>query len=485
MRERKTFLFQLIYLYLLLPFLIFLFGWVRWYIALPMAAVILVCAFRMMRRSPSLWVPELNRENLEKLIFITLIILLWVYLSGIGGFVYQNDDHIWRNAMFNVLVSEKWPVISTVELNGETATRGFTYYIGFWLPAAVVGKIFGLQAGYYFQAIWAALGILLFYYCICAVLKKISVWPLLVFIFFSGMDILGCYVLGMDLSALMPAAHLEWWTCFQFSSFTTQLFWVFNQALPAWLITMVLYLQKNNKYCIFLLALSMLCSTLPFVGLIPFAAYWMLSRKYEAAAEQRMCLKVWSKDTFTFENIVGGGLIGIISFLYLTGNVQGNGISFIHLNQGTRLLYLLFILLEMGIYWLFAYYYYKKEVLLYLILCWLCFCPLFDLGGDGNFCMRASIPALLLLYLYVIKVLRSSYRKKHYLVLGLLVVTLAAGAITPLHEIVRTISETNNRYLTGEQITAEPVRLEDVLTNRHESADVQDSIFFQYLAKNR
>lgn len=37
--------------------------------------------------------------------------------------------------------------------------RGLIYYIGYWLPAAVVGKVFGLTAGYYFQYVWAIIGI--------------------------------------------------------------------------------------------------------------------------------------------------------------------------------------------------------------------------------------------------------------------------------------------------------------------------------------
>lgn len=100
---------------------------------------------------------------------------------------------------------------------------------------------------------------------------------------FSGMDILGYYVTGIDMSTVAQSDHLEWWTKFQFSSITTQLFWVFNQCIPAWLVTILLFLQKSNKYMAVLLAAAMLNCTLPFVGLIPFAAYWVFSENMRLA----------------------------------------------------------------------------------------------------------------------------------------------------------------------------------------------------------
>lgn len=277
--KTKGIIQKLIYGYLLLPFLIFLLGWCKWYFALPIAIVVLFCGWRLMYNSKLWWEPEWSRKNLEKALFIILIAMLWVYFSGIGKLVYQNDDHIWRNALFNTLVSEPWPVVGKVDMGGILDERGLTYYIGFWMPCAIIGKLFGLKAGYYFQAAWATLGLLFVYYCICVYRKKLDIWPFGIFVFFSGLDIVGCYFLGYDLSTLSFGMHLEWWAGFQFSSFTTQLFWVFNQALPAWLFMMVLLLQKENRFQAFLLALSMLNCTLPFIGMLPFVLYLVFANR--------------------------------------------------------------------------------------------------------------------------------------------------------------------------------------------------------------
>ena len=100
-------------------------------------------------------------------------------------------------------------------------TKGLIYYIGFWMPAAAVGKLFGLTTGYCFQAVWAVIGIFLVYMLISSILKEIKIWPLLVMIFFSGMDILGYFLVNGGFENLHPADHLEWWCNFQFSSMTT------------------------------------------------------------------------------------------------------------------------------------------------------------------------------------------------------------------------------------------------------------------------
>ena len=219
LNRKSAILVKFAYVVIMLPFLIFVLGWIKWYYSIPMAVILLFCFFRMCKEAPELWVPDLNKENLLKILFIIGIILLWVYFSGIGKFVFQNHDHFERNAIFNVLVEYKWPVINTqiipdisaVENTfSNTSRTSLMYYIGYWLPSAVVGKLLGIRIGYYAQAAWGALLIILVYYFICTRFKKILIWPLVVMIFFSGLDIVGHYLTGTDLHTLDSSMHLEW-----------------------------------------------------------------------------------------------------------------------------------------------------------------------------------------------------------------------------------------------------------------------------------
>ena len=63
------------------------------------------------------------------------------------------------------------------------------------------------------------------------------------------MDIVGLLLTGNPSvieTRLCEKIHIEWWARFyQFSSFTTQLFWVFNQAVPAWIATLLVLSTKR------------------------------------------------------------------------------------------------------------------------------------------------------------------------------------------------------------------------------------------------
>ena len=479
---------SLIFLYLLLPFLLFLAGWCRWYIALPGIALLIFAFVRMCREQAKweLWQPEWNRENLKKIAIITAIIIGWVYLSGIGTLVYQNSDHDCRNAIFEMLVEKNWPVKGNISIDGITSTRGLIYYIAFWLPAAFVGKHTSLEFGYFFQILWAVLGILGFYYLFCAVRKKISIWPLLAFIGFSGLDIVGYYLHGIKLSDVSLTSHLEWWSTFQFSSFTTQLFWVFNQSIPIWLILLLMYHQKKNRYIVLLLALAMLYGTLPFIGLIPFAIYFMLCREYgDHLRFSKAWWKSWCQDTFSLENLLAGGMTGIVSFIYLSGNTSAQlftpGTSGVDL-RGFWFMYLMTALVEFVPYFVLIYRYQKKKPVFYIALFSLLLCPLFRVGSAQDFCMRASIPALVSLFFLVLDTFETTLKEKNHKILIPLCVIYLIGSITVEHELLRTISQTMIRYKSDEQIYETSVDGSYILGGDNFSGDVDSSFFYQYMA---
>lgn len=163
--------------------------------------------------------------------------------SGIGGFSYQNDDHYWRNSIFEALVRYRFPVRETW---GDGTQVGLIYYIGYWLPAALFGKLFGVGAGYVFLFLWTVLGVLLFSELLMAVFRRHAVSLLIFFFAFSGLDLVVHLVNG-NFAALWGVGHLEWGEAtFQYSSFVTQLYWTFNQALPAWLFTLALFCRRTT-----------------------------------------------------------------------------------------------------------------------------------------------------------------------------------------------------------------------------------------------
>lgn len=529
------------HIYLLFPVLIFCVGWCKWYIGAVMSCIIVIGAYmsihKYMLSEPVERVGRsTDRRAIWKCLVVVMLIALWVVLSGVGGYVWQNDDHLWRNTIFDILVKEDWPVLRPMEIDGAIQERGLIYYIGFWLPAGLIGKLFGREAGYAFQCVWAILGIVIFYSLICYWRKKVSLWPLLIFIFFSGLDIVGTLCNGEPLMTLWGVEHLERWPgIYQYSSMTTQLFWVFNQAVPVWIACGLLFLRPHPQNCIMIWASVMLTSTLPFVGLFPYVAYIILKGdksidQYGSVAEYFK--EVW-KRLASIPNIVCGGAIGIISSLYLIQNTVGGmleritqipvgifivlGLCLIGVIVGfvwlairgylRRLKLLGTIVIACGVagsalyllgrgypinkifsHGMLLLWFYLLEAGIYLLLLrqkksqtglwWLCsitllIFPLIKIGTNIDFCMRASIPGLILIYFWVIKRFEERLKTAGTYILCIVIIL---GGITSLHEIARTVAYSSRPY------KIDAVAEETILTGRNFSGEAT-GFFWKYIAK--
>lgn len=529
----------LVYSYLGIPVFIFLFGWCRWYIALSVGAIALIALIKAIQEhgSDETEVIKISNNGIVKIILILLTIILWVIMSGIGGCVWQNVDHPTRNALFIALETNNWPVIGTVETDGIQQQVLLSYYLGFCLPAALIGKIFGLEAGRIALIIWAVLGVMLFYALICVWQKKVAVWPLVLFMFFSGLDVIGMSLAQSDTVRIWGDNHLEWWYTdyhyhFQFSSMTTQLFWVFNQAIPAWIASVYIFLYEKPRNMICTLSLLIITATFPMAGLIPFAIYFMLKRGnwkkgYKTVFE---ILKSVRQNWISWQNLVAGVSIGIIGMLYTCTNqavrntlqslpqlsiiailviigiiiiviygimklalmgkgkwivgcaIAGGAILFCKLIitypfeewQSPAFGWVdmtIFYILEVGLFFICIYDSVSAKGLLWVNVITLYVVPLIRVGISADFCMRASIPGLVLLSLWCIDTIRKkSQNIKTYILIGLLVV----GAITPIHEFKRVYSYTKKPY--------EIQYIDNVLLSYNYKGDV-NSFFVKYIAK--
>ena len=484
MERKSAWPLRLAYLYLALPVAIFFAAWLRWYFALPLLALLGWGLIKAMIDAPAVWLPEKGRTTLATGLVCTAVILVAVILSGIGGFMFQNSDHYWRNAIFDTLVEYDWPVL---DVNASGHPVMLVYYIGFWLPAALVGKAFGAAAGYTFMALWAAIGVGIVWSLICAKLKRFSVIPLVLFFSFSGLDIVLLLIKGVEVTW---TSHLEWTLeNFQYSSFTTQLFWVFNQAIPAWILTMALLLQDRNRHMVFLLSLAMINCTLPFVGMLPIAVTLAFTRRYPQAEKGKARWRCWLKDTFSVTNVLCGGLVGIAGFLYVASNsrassgASGSGpIGFVWQNYESFERFIVrfgaFLLFEVLLYFFLVFKYEKNRPLFWVAGVSLCLIPLVMVGIGNDFCMRASIPALMVLYLMVAQSLEKAYNNRDYKILIPLLVCLIIGASTPAHEVGRSLSQTAKG-----NVSAGSFRLMQSQTDQNFVAEAEDSLFYRYFIR--
>jgi len=538
-------IYEISIVYIALPVFIFLAGWLRLVVAVPVCAVFLISVFLMLRNRPEPVAWHLSKAQGGIILASLIILAVWVFLSGQGGFAFQNSDYQYRNAIFHDLINKSWPVIYNYSAQNSAAgisivsasnTAILTYYIGFWLPGALVGKLFGWYAANVFLYFWSLSGVVLVTYYLFRTLRKASVWTVLIFIFFSGMDVLGYYLSNWSLPG--PIQHIEWWSGLQYSSNTTLLFWVFNQTIVMWLAVLLIMNLKNSRSLFFLYAMLLLQGPFPFLGMLPIVL-WKAYQGYPLDLKKKgskyvnaaaaFFLWFWSgvRRALTFENIFGGISVLSIVYLYLSNNISASttGINKLTFN------YYLFIIFECGLYLLFLYVDHKKKPLYWICVGSLLVIPFFEIGSSQDFCMRVSIPALFMVQIMIQQSLlgrrdmqnddvnlgradvpvrrdgkTASYKSAHAvqntaaqqsgnsrgivtggeskLIRVILIVFLIIGAVVPVQEMLRSIVYTlpPYKYTWSDSIKT--------LGNDMTSASnflglTKDNLFYEYLARKK
>lgn len=464
------------FLYLYVPTIIFLWGWCKPIISIiliPLLTIILIKLFITDKKKISFKdLSKKIKENKKTIIIIAIISIIYVFFSGIGGYVFQNSDHVYRNAIMDNLVNNSWPIINQPagDFNSQVM---FVYYFAFWLPAALIGKMLGLSIGYLFLYLWSIIGMCIVFSYIRKFYKGNFLIPIIIFILFSGLDIIEAYLHGSNMLDLINSTtHIEWSSTFQFSSFTTQLFWVFNQAIPAWILTTFILSQKDNRILGVLTAISLIFCTLPAIGL----SFIVLYKVFLDNGIKKRKITEWLKHTLTWENVLVGIPLLIIFATFVKSNSAGNIITF-GIKQREIVDYIIAVTLEFSIYYLLIYKYQKDQPLYYISLILLLICPMISINNKGDFCMRVSIPALMILFLYIINTIEKAIKSKDKKTLYTLIIVLAIGSITPINEIKRTIANTKTiqKRESIELITCE--------SQKNFYGYTEDSLFYKYFIK--
>lgn len=478
---RGKWIYTLGYFYLFISVAIFLIGNVKLWLSIPLTIAIFIGVLKGIKNAPIMEV-QLFHGN-KKFWIILLIIILWVVFSGVGGFIWQNRvDHMYRNALFMDLVNFDWPVIQE--------GNALCYYLGYWLPAALFGKLFGLEAGYMFQLLWAIIGVTIAFGLICQFLKKVKISNIFIFIFFSGIDIVLYLMfseksLGQAWMSAFQGAHIELVAeFFNSSSNTTLLFWVYNQIIPFWVGMMLLLQQKNSKSVGLIFALMLLFCPFPLVALVPVALY-MIFKKHDGITEKNMFKNLLLKIKYacSFENIVSVLLVIIIA-LYMKSNISAGKVGLLELNSNVIIKFICHIFFEYIVYLIFIYKRHRKDPILNILLVVSLFLPFITMGHSTDFAQRTCIPLGFYIMLLVMQDLQDK-TVSDKIKIGLVLV-LCLGAITPITEMIRTA--TNEPMVLQGYIRARSDFLPSVFKkefNEHYENFIgnTDSIFYKYLAK--
>ncbi len=395
---------------------------------------------------------------------ILLVVALCIFLvaiSGIGGYGMQDIDWEKHNALLKDLSERPWPVV--YQLDGRAVP--IVYYVAYYLPAALLGKLVGWQMANYALLLWSFAGFALSFLWFAVLVRRLTPTVLLLFVFFSGLDLIGRATVVPIVNRLLPnwltANHLSWehiehWSIgWQYSSHTTLLFWVPHQALAGWIgIGLLLYALLHQhqdritgrRHVIFYLSLITLWSPFILIGLAPYALWDFLRRDQSETVANKL------RSYISLPNLCGLLLLLVLGLYFsaklynVAPSVQaelGLTIGFIPKLSKTpatkaigAALLPIFYLLEFGLLaallatnannWDKS----SRGLFLTAILC-LCLFPFVRIGVGKDFVMRTSIPALFVLAVFAGKALYddSFGRTKKLLLIAILIIGSATACI--------------------------------------------------------
>ena len=120
-------------LYLLIPNILFLLGWLVAVVAIPFCIALLGAAIWVVKQLPSVNV-RFTKNEIIRLFIVLAASLIVVEMIGFHGHSLQHGDFFVRNPIYETLIRDEWPIYNP---DGQY----FVYYLSFWLPPAFLAKI--------------------------------------------------------------------------------------------------------------------------------------------------------------------------------------------------------------------------------------------------------------------------------------------------------------------------------------------------------
>lgn len=495
-----TFL-SLVYLYL--PVFVFLLAWVRILVALTAVAVCLFCFCRFFQKGKEKSALQ-GDITVDRIAFIfALCFFIWIgYYAGYGRFVNQVGDWEKHNAVLKDLVGREWPVL--YYNNGEKSM--LTYYLGQYIIPAAIGKVVhSVRIAELALYAWNTVGLVLVFMEVCVVVQASSFlkqFILALSIPFFSIPLWISELLLKRISGINSIGSGQWFyrddtILIQYSSNFTLLRWVFPQTIPIWLAIAVFLLNKDKiQNYVFLLLPALFFGTLAFIGILPLAA----GAAIEKLVKNKK-VKEWFRQVFNVENILMSMTVGAVFAFYFWGNVTGEkpdaiGFHVMPYTRETIDIYICFVAVNVLPYALILFRHHKSDAIYFVSIGSLIILPLFKMGQWNDLTMRASIPALFILMIYILQYLFELL--EHYsgsiacrLSLLVIIIFLISGMYYPFAELSESVQNedyttlgTGNEWDSLESFANRS--LEDVgddVKYNYYSYDIQSNFFCEHIMR--
>lgn len=402
------------------PVALFFATWFQPLLGLPSAAVVIWIAWKLSRSVSPAPLPSRGAMML-----LAIMALLWTWEAGIGGFFQQMPDHNFRNALLHDLIDHSWPVA----WNTPQGMVVLDYYLGWSLIPALVGKVLGWKAATLAMAAVCGAGVFLVLLIFVRVVGIWRWWIPLVFVLWSGMDIVG-WALRTRFS-FEGLQYIGMWSYppLWYLSNMMNFFCVPHLSIPTWLITFMVAGRRIGPAGMVGLA-AFLFPLAPYqtVGLAPFVAWGILQGDGRLSERLRKAL--------TVENLVLPLVVlAMCTPLYLGNAGAGRGSGWFYENSPSSIspwgIFVVFLVMEVLAVGVAIWVCGQRDRLVLLAMVVLCLIPLRQSGLSNDLALKVSMPGLAILAVFTAKALISGTRGWARWVL---IAVFALGAVTPIHE---------------------------------------------------
>lgn len=503
-------------LYMYIPIVLFLFGYTRWYYALP-TALILLWVFISFVKDDLGYVKGRVLQDKEydpdefmtkdyisdsvvihpvTLIIASATIILICIIIGIGGAFPQAGDWEKHNAVLRDLIRSPWPVYYD-----RYDKCMLTYYLGQYLVPAVTGKLFNsFELGNVVMAAWCIFGLIIVYLMLIRLTEADSVWKQMLgvymLLFFCGALCLVQFVLKLIYADRMYSLGSYHWVLvdgimLQYRSNLVMLRWVIPQVIVPWMAVMMLMEKvKKVEYYVFILLPSLLFGSFSFAALAVVAIITVIVNLLKR--------DITIKKVLALTNILPAISLGGILFFYFLGNIQvdkpiSSGFRFEIYNSTHIWVYIIFCIFMFGIYSASVWPENKKNPLYYANLAVLLILPWLRMGLCNDVVMSGSIPSLFILMIMLFSMMiRDDNSTSLGIRKGIALTLLVLGMIYPICELKDNIvynsqgSDVASGYPTMKWFTkrGDPNTSEDLMYNYY-TYDMDGKIFYEYIARTK
>ena len=412
-------------IFLVLPVIVFCLGYLRPLIGITLMLCFAgMCAISVMECMDDPEGNKLEKQTeminvpLRFLIVFAVTALAVSLITGVGEYVFTLQDHPYRRAILKDLVNYEWPVIYNynTQTNPEvikifgmvSGERAFSYYFIYWLPAALVGKLFGFGAANAALVIWNSAGIFLGFIAMCAINKKFSYAMPFLYVFFAGLDVIPNIVYFF--TGYNAWLWLEGWVPgISYVANFTELANVFNQIVPCFLIMAVLLMSHSMRSAGLTGGLLFAYSPWAVFGLLPIMIGLALRKNMRSKSVKRDILNI-----ITPVNIVSAILLLVLFgsyYLSNSGAVSFRGFTWTFYDRPIMFIpaWLLFIVIEVLPFEAVLFSRYRKDPVFIASVVTLCFIPLYRVSEMNDFSMRGSMPGLFVLCIMLSGVVSSMF----------------------------------------------------------------------------